>query len=63
MAIAYEHVDLAIGPVVRVLLDGKMVGMILSEKDGGGFFYTPKKGARGEKFTTVEAVKQSLEMV
>lgn len=48
--------------VTRVVLDGKMMGFIKPERDGSGFFYTPKDSKhRGETFATADAVKRSLE--
>lgn len=59
MAIEFERAGLP--HTYRVLLDGKMVGVIRPEKDKPGFYYNPKGSkAHGETFQTVAAVMQSL---
>lgn len=45
---------------ITVLVGGRVSGTIKPSK-GGGFYYRPKGGGRGETFPTVAAVKRSLE--
>jgi hypothetical protein len=47
----------------RVYLDRSRVGSIFEAGDGSGFFYAPRRGAKGKTFPTVDAVKRSLEAI
>lgn len=59
--ITYEALTASGIDLIRVKLDGKMVGLIREEKDKTGWYYSPKKGTRGEKFPSIAACKRSLE--
>lgn len=59
MPIKYENLDTRVF-AIRVLLDGKPVGMIRQDR-GGQYYYAPYGSKRGELFATVGEVKRSLE--
>jgi hypothetical protein len=55
--ITYQTVD---ENEIKVFLEGKRVGTIY-RRVNGMFAYKPSRGAAGEQFATVEAVKKSIE--
>jgi hypothetical protein len=58
--ITYQYTNLP--EVIRVQVDGKMAGFIRPEKNGPGYYFTPKDSKlRGETLPSIVAVKRSLE--
>ena len=57
--ITYHATKAGALPIIRVLLDGRWVGVI--KEAPGGFRYVPKRGEGGAVYPTLRAVKASLE--